>query len=69
MWERLKYWLSGSKDCGACCLGCSYFEECRSDVVYESDEKEAYERDLLIDSIIKERIPDRRGVGYTRKSA
>ena len=59
MWERLKFWFMGYKDCEGCCLGCSFFEECKSEVVYERDVKEACERDVLIDTIIKERMPDR----------
>ena len=59
MWERLKFWFMGYKDCEGCCLGCSFFEECKSEVIYERDVKEAYERDVLIDTIIKERMPDR----------
>ena len=59
MWERLKFWFMGYKDCEGCCLGCSFFEECKPEVVYERDVKEAYERDVLIDTIIKERMPDR----------
>lgn len=59
MWERLKFWFMGYKDCEGCCLGCSFFDECRSEVVYERDVREAYERDVLIETIIKERIPDR----------
>ena len=64
MWERFKFWFMGYKDCEGCCLGCSFFEECKSDVVSEQDEREAFERDLLIETIIKERVP-----GGFRKSA
>ena len=64
MWERFKFWLMGYKDCEGCCLGCSLFEECKSDVVSEQDEREAFKRDLLIETIIKERVPS----GF-RKSA
>jgi len=59
MWERLKFWFMGYKDCEGCCLGCSFFDECRSEVVYERDVREAYERDVLIETIIKERMPNR----------
>ena len=59
MWERLKFWFMGYKDCEGCCLGCSFFEECKSEVVYERDVKDDYERDVLIDTINKERMPDR----------
>ncbi len=69
MWERFKFWFMGYKDCEGCCLGCSFFEECKSDVIYERDEREAYERDVLIDTIIKERKPDRTSERYHRKSA
>lgn len=69
MWERFKFWMMGYKDCTGCCLGCSFFEECKSDVVYEKDAQEAYERDLLIDAIIKERMPERAFGRYHRKSA
>ena len=59
MWERFKFWMSGQKDCNGCCLGCSFFEDCKSNVVYERDLKEAYEREVVIEAIIKERIPER----------
>lgn len=56
MWERFKFWFMGYKDCQGCCLGCSFFEECKADVMTEAAEREAYERDVCIDSIIKERM-------------
>ena len=59
MWERFKFWMMGYKDCAGCCLGCSFFEECKADVFSEMNEQEAYERDVCIDAIIKERMPDR----------
>ena len=59
MWERFKFWMLGYKDCAGCCLGCSFFDECKSDAVYETDVQEAYERDMLIAEIIKERMPER----------
>ena len=58
MWERIKFWLMGYKDCAGCCLGCSYFDQCKADVfssVTETELQEAYERDLVIESIINER--------------
>ena len=58
MWERFKFWMRGYKDCAGCCLGCSYFEQCRSDVFSEDEEREAYERDLAIEAIISERMPE-----------
>lgn len=69
MWERIKFWLSGSKDCAGCCIGCSFFEDCRSEVIYERDVKEAYERDLMIETIIRERMPERVHGDYTKKTA
>ena len=60
MWERFKFWMMGYKDCGVCCLGCSFFEDCREDVFGEVSaryEQEAFERDILIEEIIKERMP------------
>ena len=62
MWERFKFWMMGYKDCAGCCLGCSFYEECRADVLAEKSgteeyAREAYERDLVIDAIIKERMP------------
>ena len=68
MWERFKFWIMGYKDCAGCCLGCSYFEDCKADVFDEELVQEAYERDLLIETIINERIPERRQGGY-RKTA
>ncbi|MBR6402516.1 MAG: hypothetical protein IKS48_03955 [Eubacterium sp.] len=75
MWERLKFWMMGYKDCAGCCLGCSFFDECREDVFGVVDaisaqeremyEREAYERDLVIESIMRKRMPER----YQRKSA
>ena len=65
MWERFKFWIRGYKDCAGCCLGCSFFEECKADVFSEEDEREAYERDVMIETIISERIPEHR----RRKSA
>ena len=59
MWERFKFWISGQKDCLGCCLGCSYYEMCKADTVSETDEQEAFERDVLIETIIRERIPER----------
>ena len=59
MWERFKFWMSGQKDCAGCCLRCSYYEECKSDVVNEKDKREAFERDVLIETIIRERMPER----------
>ena len=56
MWERFKFWMMGYKDCAGCCLGCSFFEECKADVMSEAAEREAYERDVLIDTIIQERM-------------
>ena len=56
MWERFKFWFMGYKDCQGCCLGCSFFEECKADVMSEAAEREAYERDVLIDTIIQERM-------------
>ena len=58
MLERFKFWMRGYKDCAGCCLGCSYFEQCRSDVFSEDEEREAYERDLAIETIISERMPE-----------
>ena len=69
MWERFKFWMMGYKDCAGCCLGCSFFEECKSDVIYERDAREAYERDLLIDTIIKERMPKKVPAHYHKRSA
>lgn len=74
MWERFKFWIMGYKDCEGCCLGCSFFEECKADVLCEiedreSYEREAYERDVLIDAIIKERMPHRLAENCRRKSA
>ena len=67
MWEKFKFWILGNKDCAGCCLGCSFYEECSSEVLYEKDSREAYERDVLIDTIIKERMKER--VPDHRKSA
>ena len=67
MWERFKFWMSGQKDCAGCCLGCSYYEECKADVMEEATEiemQEAYERDLVIDAIIRERMK-----GHSRKTS
>ena len=58
MLERLKFWMMGQKDCAGCCLGCSYFEECRADVYSEMDEREAYERDVRVETILRERMPE-----------
>jgi len=69
MWERFKFWMMGYKDCAGCCLGCSFYGECKSDIVYEQDMQEAYERDLLIDTIIKERMLEKAHAHYRRKSA
>lgn len=68
MWERLKFWMMGYKNCAGCCLGCSFFEQCKADVFQAQYEQEAYERDLLIDEIIKQRMPVRRNERY-RKTA
>lgn len=64
MWERFKFWMMGYKDCPGCCLGCSFFEECKADVMGAAEKsevyaREAYERDLVIEAIIREHIPDR----------
>ena len=62
MWERFKFWMSGQKDCGGCCLGCSYFDECKADICEEASEvemQEVYERDMVIEAIIKERMPEK----------
>lgn len=69
MWERFKFWMMGYKDCAGCCLGCSFFEDCKADVVSEIDEREAFERDVLIETIIKERIPEQRRRTAYRKTA
>ena len=62
MWERIKFWMRDRKDCAGCCLGCSYYEECRKDIILEIDEQEAYERDLtheeIVDEIIKQKQYD-----------
>ena len=57
MWERLKFWMKDRKDCAGCCLGCSYYEECRLDIETEDIEQEAYERDLGFDEVIMEKVP------------
>jgi len=69
MWERFKFWMMGYKDCEGCCLGCSFFEDCKEDVMLEMSAREAYERDILIDTIIKERMPERVPARYHRKTA
>lgn len=30
MFKRLKFWMTANVDCDGCCLGCSYFEDCRA---------------------------------------
>ena len=39
MWNRIKFWLMGNKDCEGCCLGCSFYEGCSEDVLYEKAAK------------------------------
>ena len=56
MWDRLKFWMMGSKDCTGCCLCCSHFKECSKEVFSEMSEREAYERDVCIEDMVKERV-------------
>ena len=56
MLERIKFWLMGSMECKGCCLGCANFETCHAEAVTEMDEREAYERDLEIETFINDRV-------------
>ena len=69
LFERMKFWMKGEKDCSGCCLGCSFFRECKSDVIYERDMREAYERDIQVDAVIRERLPEQAIGRYHRKTA
>ena len=66
MWERIKFWLTGSKRCSGCCLSCPYYQECKRDVYFEgeerdeNEEREAYERDLSFETKVIVRNNDQK---------
>jgi len=66
MWERIKFWMRDRKDCAGCCLRCSYYEECRKDIILEIDEQEAYERDLTHEEIVDEIIEEKKHCIYEK---
>ena len=58
MWERFVFWFMGYGNCAGCCLGCSYFDECKAKVYEYEDEYEDDEREVIIDNIIRKRLPE-----------
>ena len=58
MWERFKFWFMGYKECSGCCLGCSYFDQCKAEVLKQWNDEEAYERDITVEEFIEERLPE-----------